>query len=191
MDPLPKRRRSKTSSSTAPLRFLLVLLFLAALGFASFYTWTQGFPILKKLSKSYNPHSALHASHGGALGENEVVHSLFGSRKEGGIERFDLVASIFVIDRNRSRKHRRPSKAGNLTLDAGVVTPTLSARRNSVSVSSMVTSSSSSGGKAGGRPRPKQPQWERVWSEVVIKDLEVGTASRQVVVEAVLPGRVM
>jgi len=193
MDPLPKRRKSKTSSSTdAPLRFLLVVLLLATLGLASFYTWTQGFPILKKLSKSYNPHSAQHASHKGVLRENEIVHSLYGSKKEGGIERFDLVASIFVMDRNSQRRgDRRPSRMGNDTLEAGKVTPTLSARRISVSISSKVTSSDVRMGKAGGRSPPKQPQWERVWSEVVMRDLEVGTASRQVVVEAVLPGRVM
>jgi len=126
------------------------------------------------------------------LKEHEVVHSLFGSKKEGGIGRFDLVASIFVMDRNyRRRGDRRPKRLGNVTLEAGKVTPTLSARRISVSIASTVTSSDVRLGKAGGRSPPKQPQWERVWSEVVMMDLEVGTASRQVVVEAVLPGRVM
>ena len=193
MDPLPRRRKSKSSSSTdAPLRFLLGILLLIALGIATFYAWTQGLPIFKRISKSYNPHSAFHASGDGGLGENEVVHSLFGPGKEGGIERFDLVASIFVMDRGW-RNYQPPVPVPALGNDTEGVNST-----EAVVTSSMMGFSgsySSHGGSvslhSSGLAFQKEPEWERVWSEVVMRDLDVKTASKKVVAKPVLPGRVM
>lgn len=193
MDPLPRRRKSKTSSSTdAPLRFLLGILLLVSLGIATFYAWTQGLPIFKRLSKSYNPHSALHAAADGGLAENEVVHSLFGDRKDGGIERFDLVASIFVMDRGW-RNYQEPSFPTSEN-----ETEALSSNETDTSSSGGIRIShsySSNGGAvsihSSGLPFQKQPEWERVWSEVVMRDMDVRTASKKVVAKPVLPGRLM
>lgn len=121
------------------------------------------------------------------------MHSLFGRGKEGGIERFDLVASIYVMDRGwRSYQPQEwLSTLGNDT-EAGT-------NETEVDTGGGMRISSSRNGRGGsvsihggtGLAFQKKPEWERVWSEVVMRDLDVTTAAKKVVAKPVLPGKVM
>jgi len=122
----------------------------------------------------------MHASSSGSWKENELVHPLFG-----GIERrFDLVASIYVLDRHRRRKMKAPLDGNSTSTTGGNATSTLSSRGSSIRLIS------ESGSSSNGRQR-ERPAFERVWSEVVMRDLDVKTSYRQVVADAVLPGSAM
>ena len=85
------------------------------------------------------------------------MRSLFGKAEDGGIERFDLVASIYY--QNRGGLGYPPPVDNN--------------------------SSSTDRSRSGSSTRPDTP-WERIFSEVVMKDLDVSTSSRKVVVTATL-----
>jgi len=98
----------------------------------------------------------------GSLLESKIVRSLFGKAKNGGIERFDLVAPIYYQNRG-GLGFPPPPKAD----------------------------SSSIGPSCSGSSRRPDTSWERVFSEVAMKDLDVSTSPRKVVVNATLPVQIM
>lgn len=162
MDPLPKRRKPRPTSSSLK-RFLLSLCLLLLLSVLSFYAWTRGRPFLKRLFKIYDPHSAQKIGGTGALSETEVVRSFFGRE-----ESFDLVASVFFLDRG------------------------FNDNRDPISTNDSSSSNDTQSTSSWYRPsfNAENREWERLFSQKILSSLDAD-ASRSTAVNLTLPGRVV
>jgi hypothetical protein len=198
-EPIFSKRQAQR---TSPLRFTLATALLILGGLAAFYLWTTGRPAYTKYSRHWNAHSKqLYFRNGTAAKETELVRSLFGRAKDLGIDKFDLVASVYYRQYPENLYHggHRSADESNSTLanasSTADATPTSTetAARALVSISAMV---SSNGGITyldyGGQDwkPPPEPEWQRIFSAPVIRELQV-SQSGSAVVQVVLPGKIV
>lgn len=192
---VPARRAHQTS----PLRFALAISLLLALGFASFYAWSHGRPLYKLYSVARNPHhKQIHAPNGSVItGELDLVRPLFGAEADGGVDTFDLVASVYFIQYPHELDGRPEtdggSEKGNSTTmaatghadnDGATTTDDGSSATDGFSADQAVAADKETIDK-----KEAEPDWERVMSEPVMRGLHVNSFE-STVVNVILPGRI-
>lgn len=203
LDPrVPARRAQPTS----PIRFVLATAVLVLAGLGAFYAWTHGRPayhMYSKHLKAWNPHSKqVYFPNGTVADETELVRALFGRELDGGVDSFDLVATIYFKkhDYGDGRRLRGPQSgwdpdnSQNKTVNANVTATATEVVARAIRSGSVHMSSS-------GRVTyihddgedwtpPPEPEWQRVFSEPVIRGLKVSQSSNAVV-NVVLPASIV
>jgi hypothetical protein len=107
-EPIFSKRRAQ---QTSPPRFVLATALLVLGGLAAFYLWTTGRPAYNKHSRHWNPHSKqLYFRNGTAAEERELARSSFGRAKDLGIDKFDLVASVYYRQQPENRYRVTPTE---------------------------------------------------------------------------------
>jgi hypothetical protein len=159
-------------------------------GLAAFYVWTHGRPAYSTYSKARTSHhKQLHVPNGTVVKETELVRPMFGCAREGGVVKFDLVASIyfrgdrFARDRDATQAvtgERSNSSSANLTAVAAVSNSTLS-QAYSTDLGRPSLRLEPKGGK-----NRHELEWQRVFSEPVMRGLDM-SSSGNAVVKVVLP----
>lgn len=178
VDPILKRRRQSKSSKLTPCRFLLALLILAGGSVFAVIVFFMVKGLWQMLESTRFPHRDhhLHPKNWTEVGEGGLVRSFYGSESDGGVERFDLIASVYwrqkVANETSSSAGERLELAGELEAIRAVVDDTVSSSK------------------------AKEAQlmwgpWERVYSQVVQKDLTVRSKGIKSVSKVVLPARIL
>jgi hypothetical protein len=185
-DPIISNRRAQPTSLT---RFILTAAILLAFGYAAFLGWTHGQPIYVKVRAAHRAHARqIHFLNGTAVDESELVRPLFGrSTTDTAADRFDLVASIYFISRPdpSGRRARYMDQVANATSRAtGRVTGNATASDPEADADPPSRTSSDEDNK-----KPAESEWERIFSEPVMRELQLGS-SETAVTKVVLPGRI-
>jgi hypothetical protein len=163
-------RRPKRTKLT-PCRFCigLVLIFLAAI--LSLFFYQLGKTAFDVLGKARFPHLDHHHPRNetafGVIGEEGLVRSFYGREEEGGVEKFDLIATIF---------HRVMVK--NQTV-VGVEEGALMLKEE---------------GQGSQKDKDKDElvwgPWERIFSQVVLEGLNLRSKGVKTVAKVTLPGQI-
>jgi len=171
----PSRPRRKTKKLT-PCRLCLGLVVLVVGGFLSVFLWTIGSLALEDVQQSRHPHQAHHHTKNQSmeeLGESNLVRSFYGEAKDGGIERFDMIASIY----HRVRIGNDTELVASIEVEAG-------------EGSSAVVSREEKKEEEGKESLVWGP-WERIFSEPVLEGLSMKSKGVKTVAKVVLPGRIL
>jgi hypothetical protein len=186
-EPIFSKRRAH---QTSPLRFTLATALLVLGGLAGFYVWTHGRPAYSTYSKARKPHhKQVHVPNGTVVKETELVRPMFGCAREGGVVKFDLIASIYFRGDRFARDQDATQAVTSERLNS------LSANLTAVAAVSNSTSSqaySTDLGRPSLRPELKggknrhELEWQRVFSEPVMRKLDM-SSSGNAVVKVVLP----
>jgi len=107
------------------------------------------------------------------LGESNLVRSFYGEAKDGGIERFDMIASIY----HRVRIGNDTELVASIEVEAG-------------EGSSAVVSREEKKEEEGKESLVWGP-WERIFSEPVLEGLSMKSKGVKTVAKVVLPGRIL
>jgi len=104
------------------------------------------------------------------FGEDELVRSFYGREEDGGVEKFDLIATVF---------HRVMVK--NETLEVGAEQGALALKEGEDELE---------------KKRKRKDEfvwgpWERIFSEVVLEGLDLKTKRVKTMTKTTLPGRIM
>ncbi|KAL7414855.1 hypothetical protein BDY24DRAFT_440313 [Mrakia frigida] len=174
--PLVHRRKTK---KLTPCRFCLgvVVLFVGA-SFAIFF-WTIGKVAYDGLVIARNPHLAHHHPVNESIeeiGESNLVRSFYGEAKDGGVNHFDLIASIY----HRVMVKNETEVAAGLELEGeeGALT--------------VVVSEEDKGLKKEEEERELVwGPWERIFSEVVLEGLTLKSKGVKTVAKITIPGRLL
>jgi hypothetical protein len=198
-EPIFSKRRAQ---QTSPLRFVLAMALLVLGGLAAFCLWTTGRPAYNKHSRHWNPHSRqLYFRNGTAAEETTLVRSLFGRAKDLGSDKFDLVASVYYRQQPENRYHGGHRFVGELNSTLANASSTADAAPTSIESSARALVSISTMGHINGEityldhggedwKPPPEPEWQRIFSAPVIRELQV-SQSGNAVVQVVLPEKIV
>jgi len=145
--------------------------------------WMMGSIVLEDLAKNRHPHLAHHHPKNESMeevGESNLVRSLYGEAKDGGIERFDMIASIY----HRVRVKNETQLVAWVELEGG-------------KGASSVVSREKEDKEAGLKKEEEEREslvwgpWERIFSELVLEGLSMKSKGVKTVAKVVLPGRTL
>ena len=145
--------------------------------------WMMGSIALEDLAKNRHPHLAHHHPKNESMeevGESNLVRSLYGEAKDGGIERFDMIASIY----HRVRVKNETQLVAWVELEGG-------------KGASSVVSREKEDKEAGLKKEEEEREslvwgpWERIFSELVLEGLSMKSKGVKTVAKVVLPGRTL
>ncbi|KAL7414805.1 hypothetical protein BDY24DRAFT_384636 [Mrakia frigida] len=161
-----------------PCRFCLGLVVLVVGAFGSVVLWTMANLALVDLAKARNPHLAHHHPVNESMeeiGESNLVRSFYGEAKDGGVDHFDLIASIY----HRVMVKNETEVVAGLELEGeeGALT---------------VVSEEDKGLKKEEEERELVwGPWERIFSEVVLEGLTLKSKGVKTVAKITIPGRLL
>jgi hypothetical protein len=163
----PRRPKPKLT----PCRFCtgLALIFLAAI--LSIFFYALGTIAFDALGKARSPHLDHHHPRNetamGVIGEEGLVRSFYGREQEGGVEKFDLIATIFhrVMVKNQTV----------VSVEEGAL---------------VLTEEKQSAQKEKDKDELVWGPWERIFSEVVLEGLDLRSKGVKTVAKVALPGKI-
>ena len=194
-DLIVRNRRAQPSS---PLRFALSTTLLVLSGLACFYLWNHGAPAYTTLTSARKPHhKQIHVHNGSVVAaETELVRPLFGRKKEGAVDRFDLVASIYFktrdddIEYDEQEEDPAEEAGDGVAVNETVANSTSTGIASVASVDSMTRSRLRLEEEEGEEREWVEPEYQRLFSEPVMRGLDV-SSSRSAVVKVALPPHVV
>lgn len=193
---LDHRVPARRAQPSSPIRFAIATALLVLGGFGAFLVWKHGRPAYNTYSDARRPHhKQVHFHNGTVPNESELVRPLFGRATDGELERFDLVATILYKKYEHDEEDDRPPK---LALEAGRANTTTTVNATEGAADHAIKTTSFrplriyrfDNDEDEGYTFPPEPEWQRLYSEPVIRGLD-GKSSRSAIVNVVLPARIV